>query len=224
MRAVARHLQLVVGDVEDVVEGLPADPVEEPAVELGVDVPGAPVAHPVGQPAGGDEGDALDRVAVLEGLPQRHAELEAAAQARHRRDGAVLQDRDQRQRHVGAQALVDADHPVVQAQLVGERRFERPRDEPVGQLAGQRRMAGHLARLQAEPALHGCGVLLAHPHAELGEVLQEEVREVLVGHQHHGLAALLVGAVGRPGQAVEEPAPLSRVGGITGREHHRCVR
>ena len=74
-----------------------------------------------------------------------------------------------------------------------------------------------------QPRLGRTPVALAEADADLREVLQEEVGEVLVGQHHAGLDAALPRLLPDPVQRAEEPVALVLGGGVAGRGHHRGV-
>ena len=113
---------------------------------------------------------------------------------------------------------------MVEPELVGEGGIDAAPDERPHDVVRQPWVPGPVALLDPEPRLDRSEELIAHPDAQLWEVLEEEVREVLVGHDHHRGDGEDLELPTQPGESVEERHPLRLGRRVAGCEHHRCVR
>ena len=132
----------------------------------------------------------------------------------------------QRELHVVVELVVHGHDPVVELELVGERRVEACVAACAAAMwLARPGVAGDPHLVDRQPLLGRAPVLLAQPDADLREVLQEEVREVLVGEDD----ARLDSALDRPprgcGPARRRSCSRCSSGAaIRADGHHRRVR
>src|SRR5437899_1514183 len=185
-------LDLGVGEADERLDVGARDVVQHPAVELGVDPPGLGRTHPVRDPAGGEQRDALPRRPGPDERPDERANLVAAARRRQGRRRAVRVDR--RDRHLSLRRQeVQGDRQLVPAlDLVGIREVEaggeaalEERHAPLGRAPHPARRDPHQPRATRARRVVG----LRQADAEGGHVAVGEVLDVVVHEQHDEIRA-----------------------------------
>src|SRR2546426_1186457 len=185
-------LDLGVGEADERLDVGARDVVQHPAVELGVDPPGLGRAHPVRDPAGGEQCDALPRRPGPDERPDERANLVAAARRRQGRRRAVRVDRRDRNLSLRRQE-VQGDRQLVPAlDLVGIREVEaggeaalEERHAPLGRAPHPARRDPHQPRAARARRVVG----LRQADAEGGHVAVGEVLDVVVHEQHDEIRA-----------------------------------
>src|SRR5438128_1771258 len=185
-------LDFRVGEADERLDVGARDVVQHPAVELGVDPPGLGRTHPVRDPAGGEQRDALPRRPGPDERPDERANLVAAARRRQGRRRAVRVDR--RDRHLSLRRQeVQGDRQLVPAlDLVGIREVEaggeaalEERHAPLGRAPHPARRDPHQPRAARARRVVG----LRQADAEGGHVAVGEVLDVVVHEQHDEIRA-----------------------------------
>src|SRR5438132_795045 len=185
-------LDFRVGEADGRLDVGARDVVQHPAVELGVDPPGLGRTHPVRDPAGGEQRDALPRRPGPDERPDERANLVAAARRRQGRRRAVRVDR--RDRHLSLRRQeVQGDRQLVPAlDLVGIREVEAGGEAALEERHAPLRRAPHTARRdphQPRAARARRVVGLRQADAEGGHVAVGEVLDVVVHEQHDEIRA-----------------------------------
>src|SRR5213592_79961 len=185
-------LDLGVGEADERLDVGARDVVQHPAVELGVDPPGLGRTHPVRDPAGGKQRDALPRRPGPDERPDERANLVAAARRRQGRRRAVRVDRRdrnlslRRQEVQGDRQLVPALDLVVirEVEAGGEAALEE-RHAPLGRAPHPARRDPHQPRAARARRVVG----LRQADAEGGHVAVGEVLDVVVHEEHDEIRA-----------------------------------
>src|SRR5438552_2783341 len=185
-------LDLGVGEADERLDVGARDVVQHPPVELGVDPPGLGRTHPVRDPAGGKQRDALPRRPGPDERPDERANLVAAARRRQGRRRAVRVDRRDRNLSLRRQE-VQGDRQLVPAlDLVGIREVEaggeaalEERHAPLGRAPHPARRDPHQPRAARARRVVG----LRQADAEGGHVAVGEVLDVVVHEQHDEIRA-----------------------------------
>src|SRR2546422_716997 len=203
-------LDLRVGEADERLDVGARDVVQHPAVELGVDPPGLGRTHPVRDPAGGEQRDALPRRPGPDERPDERANLVAAARRRQGRRRAVRVDR--RDRHLSLRRQeVQGDRQLVPAlDLVGIREVEaggeaalEERHAPLGRAPHPARRDPHQPRAARARRVVG----LRQADAEGGHVAVGEVLDVVVHEQHDEIRARRGEPPMELGEAAVQPVP-----------------
>ena len=224
--AVAGFHEFVVGHVQQQVVGqrLPFQFLEEPAVEILLDVAYPRLADEMRQPSGANQSHPFQPVVGANRRTHGLAELIALPQRHQRRGGAVQDDRHHRQFHLRVQFVVHRHEPVVELHLVRQSRVETVGHQSLEHVISQPRVTGDDRLRYVQPLLQRPLMPAAQTDRDLRQVLQEEVGEMLTGHEHDRLRTGIGRLLAHLRQPTEESLGLIGRCGLLVGAHHRRMR